>query len=127
MGGRGSASGISDSGKVYGTEFKTLLKVSNIKFVKYNNSTSAKTPQETMTQGRIYVTVNSQNELKTITYYDNSGKRKKSIDLTHPHEGKEPHTHYGYVHSENGTTGLTTEEKRIVEFVRKVWYNKRSK
>lgn len=127
MGGRGSASGISDKGKVYGSEYKTLLKESNIKFVKYNNSSSAKSPQETMTKGRVYVTVNNNNEPTVISYYDKDGKRRKSIDLTHSHNGKGLHTHYGYEHSENGTTGLSIQEKNIVDFVKKVWYNKKSK
>ncbi len=127
MGGRGSASGISDKGKKYGTEFSTLLKISNIKFVKYNDSESAKTPMETRTKGRIYVTVNSQNELKTITYYDNDGKRNKSIDLTHEHNGKRPHVHKGYEHSESGTSGLSPKEREMVDFVYKAWYNKRGK
>ena len=123
MGGRGAASGISDKGKVYGSEYTSLLTVGNIKFVKYNDSTSAKAPQETMTQGRVYVTVNNKNKLTTITYYDNNGKRTKSIDLNHAHDRKKPHTHYGYEHSEYGTTGLTTKERNLVDFVYKAWYN----
>lgn len=31
---------MSDKGKKYGTEFSSLLKISNIKFVKYNDSKS---------------------------------------------------------------------------------------
>ena len=34
MGGRGASSGMSVSGKPYGSEFRTLLKAGNIKFVK---------------------------------------------------------------------------------------------
>lgn len=128
MGGRGASSGVSDKGKEYGTEFETLLKASNIKFVRYNNSGSAKAPQETMTKGRIYVTVNSQNDLSSITYYDTNGKRKKTIDLLHSHNKiTGEHAHHGYNHSENGTTRLTPDEKRMVEFVRKTWLNKRRK
>lgn len=123
MGGRGAASGISDKGKAYGTEYTTLLKAGNVKFVKYNDSTSAKTPQETMTKGRVYATVNNKNELTTITYYDNDGKRVKSIDLIHDHDGKKPHTHYGYEHDEYGTTKSTSKEKNLIDFVKKVWYN----
>lgn len=124
MGGRGAASGISNDGKAYGTEFSTLLKVGNIKFVKYNDSNSSKTPMETMTKGRVYVTVNKDNVLKTITYYDNEGKRRKSIDLTHKHDGKQPHTHKGYEHAEYGTSGLSAKEKALVDFVYRAWYNK---
>ena len=50
MGGRGSSSGMSDKGKRYGTEYTTLYKAGNIKFVRYNDASSAKTPMETMTR-----------------------------------------------------------------------------
>ena len=123
LGGRGATSGISNDGKLYGTEFSTLMKVSNIKFVRYNDSKSAKTPMETMTKNRVYVTVNKDNELKSITYYDSVGKRKKSIDLTHKHNNKKPHTHEGYNHAEKGTRGLLTHERKLVDYVYKIWYN----
>lgn len=112
MGGRGAASGVSDKGRPYGTEYSTVMKLSNIKFVRYNDSTAAKAPQETMTKGRVYVTVNSKDELTSITYYDSSGKRSKTIDLNHEHNGKKPHTHHGYNHSEYGTTELSLKEKK---------------
>ena len=127
MGGRGAASGISAKGKLYGSEYTSLLTVGNIKFVRYNDSKSAKTPQETMTKGRVYVTINEKNKPVSITYYGDDGKRKKSIDLTHAHDGKRPHTHYGYEHDEGGTTGLSAKEKEMVAFVLKTWYNHQSK
>ena len=47
MGGRGSSSGISDSGKIYGTEYKSLLTYGNTKYVvRLDNSASA--PMETI-------------------------------------------------------------------------------
>lgn len=128
MGGRGSSSGISDKGKPYGTEYRTVYQSGNIKFVKYNDSSSSKTPMETMTKGRVYVTVNSQNELKSVTYYDKYNKRIKQIDLDRPHRGVSPHTHHGYKHSENDSpkrfSNLTTEEKKMVDRVKEKWYNK---
>ena len=124
MGGRGSSSGVSNKGKKYSTEFNSLYQSGNIKFVRYNDSKSAKTPQETMTKGRVYVTVNAQNELKSVTYYDTSNKRYKQIDIDHDHNSiKGPHTHLGYNHSENGTTRPSTEEKAMVDRVKKLWYN----
>lgn len=116
MGGRGASSGMSDKGKPYGTEYTTLHQSGNIKFVQYNDSTSAKTPMETMSKNRIYATVNSKNELRSVTYYDENNKRYKQIDIAgRPHKinGKEtiPHTHYGYIHDENGTKELTSIEK----------------
>ena len=127
MRGRGAASGFSDKGKPYGSEFRSLLKTSNIKFVRYNDSTAAKTPQETMTPGRVYVTVNDRDQLTAITYYNTDGERSRTVDLNHPHEGKQPHTHHGYNHAEGGTTGLSQKEKALVEFVVKTWYNKKRK
>ena len=128
MGGRGASSGTSKSGKKYGTEYTTLLKSGNIKFVRYNDSKSAKTPMETMTKGRVYVTVNNRNELKSLTYYDSQGKRVRQIDVSgkpHTINGKKelPHVHVGYEHEENGSRVLTRKEIAMVERVRKVWYN----
>lgn len=128
MGGRGASSGISNKGKKYGIEYKTLLKEGNIKFVSYNESKSSKTPMETMTKGRVYVTVNNKNELIAITYYDNNGKRTKQIDLQKAHKGIKPHTHHGYEHNENdskkGASKLAVEEQKMVDRVNKIWYNK---
>ena len=69
MGGRGSSSGVSDSGKPYGSEYHTILTSGNIKFVKQNRANNAKAPLETMTRGRVYVTVNNKNEISSISYY----------------------------------------------------------
>lgn len=103
----------------------------NVKFVRYNDSTSAKTPQETMTRGRVYATVNDKNKVVSITYYDNENKRRKQIDLEKAHKGMLSHTHHGYEHNEgdssNGAAKPTTEEKRMIERVRKIWYNNLSK
>lgn len=127
MGGRGASSGVSVSGKRYGTEFSTVYKSGNIKFVRYNDNTAAKTPMETMTKGRVYVTVTNDNLLKSITYYDRNGLRTKQIDLDKQHKGMQPHTHHGYFHNENdsskGAANPTTEEKNMVDRVTKLWYN----
>lgn len=128
MGGRGASSGISDKGKPYGEEYETLKSDGNIKYVRYKDSKSAKTPQETMTAGRVYVTINAKNIPTAVTYYDRAGKRVKTIDLTHFHDGIKPHTHHGYVHNEydgrKGAAKLTSEERKMVERILKKWYNK---
>lgn len=130
MGGRGSSSGISNKGKPYGTEYTTLYQSENIKFVRYNGG-SATAPMETMTKGRVYVTVDGQNNLKAITYHDTENKRNKQIDLDKPHQGMQPHTHHGYFHNENdspkGAAKLTTEERKMVDRVKKVWYIRNNK
>lgn len=129
MGGRGASSGISIKKKVYGTEYRRVLKKGNIKFVKYNDASSAKTPMETMTKGRVYVTVNDDDELVAITYYDNTGKRTKQIDLNHMHNKMQPHTHHGYFHNENdskkGAARLTDKERRMVDKVKEFWLNRK--
>ena len=124
MGSRGAASG---TGKhPYGSEYKTVLQDGNIKFVKYRLADNAKAPLETQTKGRVYVTVNNDNELSFISYYDRKGKRSKTIDLLHAHDGKSPHLHTGYDH--NGKAEyLTDEEKKLLARVRKVWYDNKGK
>ncbi len=130
MGGRGAASGISKDGNKYGTQYRTLLKDGNIKFVTKLDR-HGETLFETRTRGRVYVTVGGK-DLIRITYFDNNNKRSKTIDLKPPaHNGKLPHTHHGYEHAEkdgpSGGSGLTPKEKQMVARVKKVWYNYISK
>lgn len=130
MGGRGAASGLSTNKNgnpknKYGTQYHTLLKSGNIKFVSKNERIS-ETLMETMTKGRVYVTVGGK-ELLQVIYFDTQNKRTKMIDLTHPHRGMKPHVHHGYEHNENegskGASNLTTEEKQMLAKVRNLWYN----
>ena len=51
MGGRGSSTGISVSGKTYGTEFKSMLTSGNIKFVVKAISNSAPVSKELLKAG----------------------------------------------------------------------------
>ncbi len=126
MGGRGARSGSSVYGNAYGTQYHTLLTYGNIKFVQKNNPDS-ETLMETMTPGRVYAVVGKTNEVQSIVYFDNEGKRSKQIDLMHPHKGLQPHTHHGYFHSENdsksGAARLTTEEHKMVDRVLEQWQN----
>ena len=81
---------------------------------------------ETMTNGRVYVTVGG-NELQSIRYFDDDNKRVKQIDLSHSHDGIQPHTHHGYFHNENdgkkGYSKLSAKEKSMVDRVIKLWDN----
>ena len=99
----------------------------NIKFVQYNDSGSAKPPMETMTNGRVYATVNAKNEIKNITYYDKHDKRYKQVDMGHTHAVKgvqtDPHTHKGYKHDEKGTFNVRKKEANMIERVLKTWYH----
>ncbi|SDJ48373.1 hypothetical protein SAMN04487760_10768 [Lachnospiraceae bacterium G41] len=124
MGGRGSSSGISLSGKRYGTEYKSLVTYGNIKFVVSLDSNTT-SPMETMTKNRVYVTLDQDGNPKFISYYDKDNKRRKQIDLDKPHKGILPHTHHGYFHNENdskkGAANPTTKERNLVDLVNKVW------
>lgn len=86
---------------------------------------------ETMTKGRVYVTIGADGDPKFISYYDNANKRAKQIDLDRPHKGVSPHTHHGYEHNENDTAkgyaNLTAKEKKMIERVKRIWYNRHSK
>ena len=128
VGGRGASSGISKSGKKYGTEYKSVFSVSNIKFVQHIGS-SAVAPMETMTKGRVYVTVTDEEKPIYISYYDAKNKRSRTIDLSHSHKGIQPHVHHGYEHNEKdgklGASKLTEKEKYMVDYVLNVWYNKK--
>ena len=127
MGGRGASGGISTRGNKYGSQYHTLLQSGNIKFVT-KNSRESENLMETMTKGRVYVTVGGE-ELQKITYFDNENKRAKTIDLNHLHKGEKPHAHHGYNHAENdsakGAARLTPKEKRMVDRVEKLWQNRK--
>ena len=122
----GSSSGMSNSGRIYGTEYRTLMQSGNIKFIQRKGN-SAVAPMETMTKGRVYVTVNADNKLKSISYYDLNNKRNKTIDLDKIHMGMKPHTHHGYEHNEKddkkGAAKLTPKEKKMVARAERLWYN----
>lgn len=117
---------MSDKGKPYGSQYHTVLRNGNIKFVEANDRHS-ESLFETQTKGRVYVTAGG-NDLLKITYYDQKNKRTKQIDLNHVHKGMKPHTHHGYNHNENdsakGASNLTPEEKKMVERVKQIWYNR---
>ena len=127
MGGRGSSSGISIKGKHYGTEYKSLHTEGNIKFVVYKDG-NPKSPMETMTKRRVYVTLGKDGVPKYISYYDKDNKRNKQIDLDKPHHGISPHTHHGYYHFENDTAkrfaNLTDKERAMVSNINQIWREK---
>lgn len=124
MGGRGASSGMSKAGNLYGSQYHTVLKSGNIKFVSKNDRNS-ETLMETMTRGRVYVHV-ERDELVSIVYFDNENKRSKQIDMNHAHLGVSPHAHDGYFHSEF-RKNLTTEERAMVDRVVSLWHDNKGK
>ena len=126
MGGRGASSGVSTKGNPYGSQYHSVYQSGNIKFVTKNNRDS-ETLMETMTKGRVYAHVEG-DTVRSIVYFDNSNKRSKQIDLTHTHNGKQPHTHRGYLHGEYDSAGnrldLTPKEQKMVDRVISTWNNR---
>ena len=123
MGGRGASSGVSNSGRKYGTEYETLLVDGRIKYIRFING-AATAPLETMSSadGRVYVTVNKNNRINSITYYDSSGRREREIHLHHEHDGHRPHTHIGYDNiGGRPARAVTASESRIIEQITKLW------
>ena len=102
LGGRGSASGISDKGRKYGTEYRTLFQ-----------------------------SINNKNEPKYITMYRNNGKRLAQIDISgpaHTQDGRKfetPHIHVGYEHQGSYVRNLNFGEKRLLSRTKNIWYNKK--
>ena len=128
MGGRGASSGMSTKGRKYGTEYETIRQSGNIKFIRYIDASNAKAPLETMSRGRIYAIIDSDNQMKYITKYSDDGRKYLQIDVIgKPHlvNGKKiiPHVHLGYVHDENGTRELTKREYQLVEKILRIWEN----
>ncbi|MDR2957529.1 MAG: hypothetical protein LBU61_05025 [Coriobacteriales bacterium] len=121
MGGRGAASGVSNQGIRYGNEYVSIVIADNIKFVQRKKGAST-APLETMSaeKNRVYVTINNQNVIKTITFYDKSGKKRRQIDLTAHHGNPNPHIHEGYGHSTKIIT-LTKGDRAYVDKVRRIW------
>ena len=100
--------------KPSGTEYTTLYKSGNIKFVKKNEGAPA-APEYTLTPGRVYATIGNKNEIKYVTYFDKHTDYKKQIDVDgvpHVINGKpEPtHTHKGKPHNSKGTHNLSQKE-----------------
>ena len=127
MGGRGASSGTSVRDNRYGSQYHAVYQSGNIKFVT-KNVRDSETLMETMTRGRIYVHVEG-NDLKSVVYFDNDGRRSKQIDLGHAHNGKRPHTHLGYEFPKGGhaAIGLSTKERQMVERVIGIWENRAGK
>ena len=124
MGGRGTSYGISNKGNKYGTQYKTLLQVGNIKFVSKNTRTSEPL-METMTKGRVYVEVGGKDLLRIISF-DSNNKRNRVIERDK--RSGEWHLHKGYFHSEYGKEKhepLTASDRAIVDRIKKLWQNKK--
>ena len=122
MGGRGASSGMSKLGHAYGSQYHSVYQSGNIKFI-VKNPGAKEAPMETMTKGRVYVSVGG-DDLMSIYYFDSHNKRMKQIDLDHSHNKLQPHTHRGYFHQEYDSAEkrlrLTPKELKMVERVQTI-------
>jgi len=121
MGGRGAASGMSVSGNKYGTEYLTIHRSDNIKYLKRNVG-KANLPLETMAgdQNRVYASINDKNKIQAIGFYNKNGDKRRQIDLLHTHGGEVPHVHSGYYHPDD-TVRLTKSDKAYIKKVTRIW------
>ena len=124
FGGRGAGSGISASGKIYGSQYKTLLEYENIKFVT-NVEKNYESLMETMTKGRTYVQIGGKDILR-IVQMDENNQRNRVIEFDKTN--KQWHVHQGYLHAENSENQhdpLSISDVRLLEKVKKIWHNHR--
>ncbi len=119
---------MSDKGKKYGTEYKTLAQFGNVKVVKYVEG-NTKAPLETMTRGRVYATLDADNDIKYITLHDSENERNLTIEVKGPeHHGlKTPHVHVGYEHDEYGTRPPIEKELKLIDKILHLWDKRRKK
>lgn len=123
MGGRGASSGRSKHGNEYGTQYKTVLEYGNVKFVQ-KRSRQSEPLMETMTKGRMYVTVGGDSILR-ITYFDNKNKRSKVLERDK--RTGDWHAHHGYNHTENSKEKhgeLSVTDRATIDKVKKIWENR---
>ena len=121
MGGRGASSGISEKGKPYGSQYKTLLEHENIKFVS-NTGKNYEPLMETMTDGRVYVQVGGEDILR-IVQMGQDNRRNKVIEFDK--KKKQWHVHHGYLHAENSEklhNPLSKADEKLLEKVKKIWH-----
>lgn len=125
MGSRGASSGISDKGNKYGSQYDTIHEEGNIKFIK-KKTRQSEDLLETMTRGRVYVTVGG-DQLMAITYFDTDNKRSKVLHLDHAHDGVQPHEHDGYypitVNGRKQYRKPNAEEQAMIDRVTEIWNN----
>ena len=97
MGANGShASGIlnTEEGRAYKTLFKLVIAGNEIVFLDQKNpKQSGKTPEESHTPNRIYVTfLQNGKNIKDVSLFGSDGKKYLQIH-TEPHHGIAPHYH----------------------------------
>lgn len=126
MGGRGASAGLSSQGNKYGSQYKSLFEIDDIKFVR-KKTRQSETLMETMTPGRIYAVIKG-DKVGAIITFDESLKRNKVIEVDR--RANRWHVHRGYEHSEYGEAvheNVEGEDKKLLDKVLKEWDNYKRK
>lgn len=125
--GHGKQSGREESNEIIKRDYEMVAQFGNIKVVRSLDGRTV-APLVTATKGRIYATLDGDNNIKYITFYDAEGEKTRQIDVAgRPHNGiKTPHIHEGYDH-DLGTKGISGEGKNkdILEKTLQAWSRKR--
>lgn len=124
MGGRGASSGTSKRNNPYGSQYRSVYESGNIKFLKGN----VKHPEElleTMTNGRVYVLLNSKDDIKSITFFDRENKRNRVVEIDHRHQKMREHVHKGYERpmkdGKSYATRPTAKDREMIDRVKNLW------
>lgn len=117
MGGRGASSGfykLDNHGNAYGDEYASIISpLGSMKFVARRDSHPQKAPDESMTPGRIYVTVRkSDGMIHSLAFIGKDGKKYKQID-TRDHKGMGAHVHEGRS-AKDHPRKLSRKERRLL-------------
>lgn len=91
MGSRGQAL---KSGGFTEYRYHTIARYNNVRFVAQNNANeNFKLTEMSNSPWAVYVGVNNNGIVKTITFYNGSRKKFKEIDIDKAHHGLSPHVH----------------------------------
>ena len=59
-------------------------------------------------------------------HHEEGHPHEKECGCGHPHHSHSHCHEEGYYHKERGTRHLTTQEKKLVDIVKRAWYNRKS-
>lgn len=105
MGSRGQAlkSGVFS---VY--SYKTIMRYNNTRFVMLKDKAkkNVKLPAMSNSKWAVYAALGADGDIKSISFYNESRKKYKEIDLSHFHNGMKPHVHIIDPDAKNMRSGI---------------------
>ena len=73
-------------------DYHTIMRCNNIRFVVQNKGKNVKVPEMSNSPWAVYVTLASNGNIKTVSFYNGSRKQYKAIDIA-DHHGLGTHVH----------------------------------